>query len=101
MIRFEWDASKARSNLRKHGISFDDAMRVFNDPHVLTTRERVVEGEQRWQTIGVVENTLLVLLVAHTWEEHRGEELMRLISARRATRKEQNLYEQNRKQDAF
>jgi len=47
---FEWDAGKAIRNVRKHGISFETAVAVFSDPFVLTTFERVENGELRWQT---------------------------------------------------
>lgn len=55
-------------------------------------------GELRWQAIGLVEGMIL-LLVAHTVQEEGQDEVVRLISARRATRKERNRYEQNRAQD--
>ena len=96
-IRFEWDPAKATGNLRKHRVSFDIAMRVFADPFALTELERVEGGEQRWQTLGMVENHLL-LLVAHTVhdEDEAGQpiEIIRIISARAADRKERRRYEQ-------
>jgi uncharacterized DUF497 family protein len=52
-MRFEWDSGKDRSNRRKHsGLDFETAVRVFNDPNVQSTIERVVENEVRWQTQG-------------------------------------------------
>ena len=95
-IRFEWDEAKNLSNLRKHGVNFDEASRVFLDPLFVSVKDRVVEGEQRWQTFGEVEGCLL-LMVAHTvgeTDEH-GEkvEVMRIISARHASRKERRRYE--------
>jgi hypothetical protein len=51
-MRFGWDAEKNRGNRKKHGISFDTALRVFRDPLHLTRIDRVVDGEQRWRTIG-------------------------------------------------
>lgn len=94
-MRFEWDAEKAMSNLRKHGVSFEVAARVFLDPFALTVQDRVEEGEYRWQTIGIVDDTL-VLLVAHADREEDGMEVIRLISARPATPKERRSYGQNR-----
>ena len=55
MTLFEWDEAKAKSNRRKHGIDFDDAIEVFYDPHALVEQDRVVDGELRWQTLGTVE----------------------------------------------
>jgi uncharacterized protein len=100
MIRFEWDPIKARTNHRKHGISFEEAVNVFDDPYALFEQDRIDNetGELRWQAIGLVEEVVL-LLVAHTVREEGQDELIRLISARRATRKERNRYEQIRAQD--
>jgi uncharacterized DUF497 family protein len=100
MIRFEWDPMKARTNRRKHGITFEEAVNVFDDPYALFDLDRTDDetGELRWQAIGLVEGMVLVL-VAHTVrEEHQGE-VIRIISARRADRKERNRYEQTRAQD--
>jgi uncharacterized DUF497 family protein len=96
-IRFEWDDAKAKQNLRKHGVAFDDAIVVFSDPYALTTQDRIEGGEQRWQTLGTV-GGYLVLLVAHTVSDaDDGTEIIRIISARAADRKERKRYEdQNR-----
>ena len=96
-IRFEWDPAKAASNLQKHGVSFEIAIRAFGDPFALTDQDRIETGEQRWQTLGLVEGHLL-LLVAHTVrEEAEGGlpvQVLRIISARRADRKERRRYEE-------
>jgi uncharacterized DUF497 family protein len=95
--RFEWDPAKAASNLRKHGVSFDTAIRAFADPFALTEQDRIEGGEQRWQTLGVVEGYFL-LLVAHTIrdEDEDGQpiEIIHIISVRAADRKERRRYEQ-------
>jgi uncharacterized protein len=90
-LRFEWDETKSAINLRKHGISFDTATAIFDDPHYLLIPDRVVDGEQRWQTIGSGDGVLL-LLVVHTLKEEDEEEVVRLISARRAERHERRWY---------
>jgi uncharacterized DUF497 family protein len=93
-IRFEWDPEKAASNLQKHGISFQVAIRAFADPFALMAQDRIETGEYRWQTIGIVEGWLL-LVVAHTFrDDENGSEVIRIISARRADRQERRLYEQ-------
>lgn len=96
-VRFEWDPDKAGGNLRKHGISFEIALRVFADPFALSEQDRVEGGEQRWRTLGVVEGHLL-LLVAHTIRDEdeggRPVEVVRIISARAADRTERRRYEQ-------
>ncbi len=95
MMRFSWDRAKAESNARKHGVSFETATRVFADPYALMRQDRIENGEWRWQTLGRVDGHLL-LLVAHTvLDDQEGVEEIRMISARRADRKERTYYEQN------
>lgn len=97
MLFFEWDERKAAANLRKHGIQFEEAAQVFFDEFALSAQDRIVDGEPRWQTVGVVEG-ILVLVVAHmVWDEGQ-DEVIRIISARRATRKERIRYEQSREE---
>jgi uncharacterized protein len=96
MLRFEWDPAKARSNRGKHHVSFDDAMLVFEDPYALFERDLTCPaGEVRWRALGLVGGVIL-LLVVHTAREDGPDEVIRLISARRATRKERNRYAQTR-----
>lgn len=93
---FEWDRAKNLSNQRKHGVSFEEAAQVFKDPLYLSWKERVQDGEERWQAIGEVEG-LSLLIVAHTireeLEDGREIELVRIISARQAEPKERRRYE--------
>jgi len=100
MIRFEWDPVKARTNQRKHGVTFEEAVNVFDDPRTLVEQDRTDDetGEVRWRALGPVGGVVL-LLVAHTVREEGPDEVIRLISARRATRKERHRYEQTRAQD--
>ncbi|WP_044560577.1 BrnT family toxin [Azospirillum sp. B4] len=95
--RFVWDPDKAASNARKHGITFGAAIVAFADPFALTVQDRFEDGEERWQTLGIAEGYML-LMVAHTIREmdENGEELeiIRIISARRADRQERRRYEQ-------
>ena len=95
MVRrsFEWDLAKARANERKHGISFETASRVFADPLAVIEQDRIEGGEYRWQAIGMVKVTLLV--VAHIVWDEADEEIIRIISARRAERHERKQYEEN------
>lgn len=92
-LRFTWDPGKAETNRRKHGISFEVAVRVFHDPFHLSEQDRIEGGERRWQTIGVVQG-VTVLLVAHTRTDARMAEVIRIISARKATKAERRRYEQ-------
>ena len=92
-MRFVWDEEKSRINRAKHKVSFETAALAFEDPLALSVQDRLVEGEKRWQTLGLV-GGVVVLLVAHTYEEENGEEVVRIISARKATARERMLYEQ-------
>jgi uncharacterized DUF497 family protein len=92
MIKFEWDAKKATDNVRKHGISFEDAIEVFDDPLAIRLKDRIVRGEQRWHLIGMAGDYFLLLIV-HTIHESDDTEVVRIISARGLTPKERRLYE--------
>ena len=93
MIRFEWHEAKNRSNKRKHAIDFETAQLVFDDPQCVSFVERVSDGEERWHAIGSIEN-IIVIVVVHTYREEASDEVIRIISARRATRHERKLYAQ-------
>jgi len=93
---FEWDPAKAKSNLKKHGVSFETAVTVFHDPLALTVfDEEHDEQEDRWITMGIAEQEGL-LVVIHTFREMTSQQqiFIRMISARRATRRERRQYEE-------
>lgn len=94
MLEFEWDDAKARANARKHGVTFERATLAFADPlAVALFDDREDYGEERFVLIGLAEGTLL-LVVAYTERDDR----IRIVSARRATRHEQDFYtRQNKK----
>jgi uncharacterized protein len=91
--RFEWDAAKAEANVIKHKISFESAAKVFDDPNVVLIKDRIDEtGEQRWKAIGIVDGVAL-LLVTHVYRGNdNDEEIIRIISARRAGSRERRFY---------
>lgn len=90
---FEWDDKKSENNFCKHGIRFEEAALVFDDPFAVSEQDRIKSGEERWQTIGMAGNCLM-LLVAHTVRDYAdGTEIVRLISARRVEPKERRRYE--------
>ena len=91
MIRFDWDPAKARANLRKHGISFEEAQSVFYDDFARQFYDTEgSETEDRFLLLGM-SNRARVLVVCHC-ERSRGD-VVRIISARKATRNEQKYYE--------
>ena len=90
-LTFEWDTNKARRNLAKHGISFEESSTVFGDPRSLTILDPIhSKVEERFVTIGTSHRGKL-LVVVHT---ERGDN-MRIISARVASRRERQTYEQS------
>lgn len=93
-MRVEWDERKNRANRLKHGIGFDLAQEVFDDPLALSKLDRAEADEERWHTLGMVEGIVL-LLVTHTVRDDHGEEIIRIISARKATAHERRHYEQD------
>ena len=93
-MRWTWDQAKNEANLRAHGLSFVAAAFVFDDP-MSATREDPYPYEQRWRTIGMVGTQ--VVMVVHTWPDFdtkADEEVGRIISARKATRREREAYEE-------
>lgn len=91
---FSWDEAKNKDNLFKHGVSFEAAQLVFDDPLHISRQDRIENGEERWQTLGSAGGDVF-LLVAHTWQDTETEgEHIRIVSARRATKLERKVYEQ-------
>ena len=87
-MSIQYDPAKATANLRKHGVSFSDAEGVLRDPMALTIEDIAAIDERRYVTIGLGSaGDLLVVVYTERGGEHR------LISARRATRKERKAYE--------
>jgi len=91
--RFEWDEAKNRANRAKHGISFEEASAVFEGPVLTASDDREGYGEERSISYGRL-GGLVVVVVAHT---DRGERI-RLISARKANRKETRAYYEHLKE---
>jgi uncharacterized protein len=93
-IIFEWNELKARENLRKHKVSFEEAKTIFNDPLLLTFRDEVHSNyEERYISIGFsAENE--ILLVVHTEREQNEGLIIRVISSRKATTSERKVYEE-------
>ena len=89
-MRFEWDSGKARENLRKHGVSFEEAQTAFSDDHaVLIADPDHSTEEDRFILLGL-SSTLRVVTVVHCYRA--SDEVIRLISARKATRSERAQY---------
>ena len=94
-MQWTWDPEKNLINQLKHGVSFETAELVFDEPFAATQRDDFYLGELRWQTIGVVGN--VTLWVVHTWPDEYdefGRGTGRIINARRASSHERRLYEE-------
>ena len=95
-MRFEWNETKAEMNLIKHGVSFHRACTVFRDPNILSVPDLLHSlDEERWVSLGVSE-TGATLVVIHTYRKWNGDEAVRLISARKASAREQRQYLERR-----
>jgi hypothetical protein len=92
-MRVDWDTQKALANLEKHGVSFQEASEVFDDPlHLSVLDHRFEYFEERWITVGMSHGRRL-LVVANLFFNDQMEEVIRIITAREASRNEQKQYE--------
>ena len=94
-MKFEWNEEKSILNFQKHGVSFEEAKEVFDDPfHISKLDYRFDYFEERWITIGNTKKNN-ILVVANMFFDENGEEIIRIISARKANNKERKFYEQH------
>lgn len=92
-MRFEWDDNKNSTNTKKHGISFEEAVEIFDDPfHLSKLDMRFSYFEERWITIGQIKDKMVVVVV-NLYFDTDDDEVIRIISARKATVNERNQYE--------
>jgi uncharacterized DUF497 family protein len=92
-VHYEWDPAKAEANLKKHGVSFADAVTVFDDEFALTREDPDAHDEQRFVTLGM-DATGDLLVVVHTY---RATHSIRLISAWKGDRSQRKQYEARRR----
>jgi uncharacterized DUF497 family protein len=96
MCRFDWDPAKNRENLRKHGIRFETAKHVFDDPWILSRKDLSHgDAEERYNALGEIAPGAILFVVFTAREEDLTENI-RLISARAASAQEKRLYEEAR-----
>ncbi|MBX3040393.1 MAG: BrnT family toxin [Bdellovibrionaceae bacterium] len=88
-MRYEWDSSKEKANIKKHGVSFEDAKQALNCGLVVVLKEDTDSGEERYVYLGICKK-LNVLVVVVAYPE---DEVTRIISARKATKGERKIYE--------
>lgn len=95
-MKFAWDEKKNQSNIVKHDVDFEMASEVFRDPFYLSMVDEFSTSEERLQALGVTQDIVL-LLVVHTHHTDDGEEMIRIISAQRATKHERRIYEKTKR----
>jgi len=94
-MRITWRIEKEIRNIRKHGLDFAPAARVFADPLAQTVRDRFVDGEERWRTFGgvAVGGRFIVVVVVHTYPDPDDDTWVHVIGLREATPHERRRYE--------
>jgi uncharacterized DUF497 family protein len=92
-VKFDWDSNKARRNVAKHGVSFEVAQRVWDDPMHVIVPDRFEDDEERWHAIGVV-GSVALLVVVHCYPDEDDAEHVRIIGARKAMPRERRRYAQ-------
>ena len=96
-MRFEWDRKKAETNRRKHGVSFEQAAIIFADRNALSLYdEEHSDEEERWVTMGLASEGRIIV-AAHTYRRRGKQEFVRIISARKATKREITQYHNKRR----
>jgi hypothetical protein len=88
-MRFEWDEQKNQANIKKHGLDFGDADKVFDHPMLVNLDDREDYGENRWAGIGLMDRHVVVIVFTEP-----EEDTIRVISFRKATSRERKRYEQ-------
>jgi hypothetical protein len=88
-VEFDWNEKKRESNVKKHGIDFLDAQKAFDNHHLTVQDTRFDYPEERFLTLGIISG--VVIFIAHT----ENEFLIKIISARKATKNEQKIYFQS------
>lgn len=92
-MKYEWNQTKNSLNIQKHSVSFEEAVEVFNDPlQISKLDKRFNYFEERWITLGTTSKQT-ILVVANLFFTEGGEEIIRIISARKANEKEKDRYE--------
>jgi len=93
-MHYEWDERKNRENIRKHGVAFQDAQEVFDDPfHLSLLDERFDYLAERWITIGLTKGKQIIVVGHLYYLKENGDEIIRIITARKGTKKEREHYE--------
>jgi uncharacterized protein len=94
-MRFEWDSNKNKTNLTKHGIAFEYAQRIWDDPDCLVMLDIGSQDEERWLAIGNI-GYMTIVVAVHTYRGDEDDPVIRIISARKATKNERVNYEKNK-----
>ncbi len=91
---FEWDENKKKANLKNHGVSLEEVIQIFDDPfHISILDKRFDYFDERWITIGITKRKKVIVAGYLYYLTEEGEEITRMITARKATKKEREQYE--------
>ena len=94
-MKFEWNEEKNKLNQKNHHVSFEEAKEIFDDPLQISKLDcRFNYFEERWLTIGSTKKQK-ILVVANLFFDENGEEIIRIVSARKANQKERKFYEKH------
>ena len=94
-MQFEWDENKSKSNIKKHNISFAEARTVFDDPlHISILDKRFDYFDERWITFGATQSSNIIAVGHLYFLADDGDEHIRIITARKATKRECEQYEE-------
>jgi hypothetical protein len=91
---FEWDEAKGKENVKRHGISFENAKHVFEDPfHISVLNKRFDYFDERWITIGSAKDKSIIVIGHLYYLKENGDEVIIIITERKASKKEREHYE--------
>ncbi|MGN6489423.1 MAG: BrnT family toxin [Devosia sp.] len=96
-MQYVWDEEKNRTNRAKHGIRFEVATKVFDDPYIVSRYQGYENGEHRYHVLGLADGVMILFVVFTDRRVGLGETVTRIISARRADPAERRIYEEERR----
>ncbi|MCI0469717.1 MAG: BrnT family toxin [Nitrospirae bacterium] len=95
-MKVEWDEKKNKANIEKHGISFREAYEIFEDPFIASSLDKRFDYyDERWVSFGITKSSKVIAVGHLYWLSADGEEYIRIITARKATKKEREQYEES------
>lgn len=101
-MKVGWDEKKNKANIKNHGVSFDEAKEILDDPfHISILDTRFDYSEERWISLGSTTKGKIIVMAYAYYLSENVEERIRIITARKATKKEREQYEEVKKRERF